>query len=49
MDFLGKMNHEGKTIILITHDIELVNYAKRIVFIKDGKIEKETTNSRWKK
>jgi putative ABC transport system ATP-binding protein len=48
MDFLGKMNHEGKTIILITHDIELVNYAKRIVHIKDGKIEKEVINRRWK-
>ena len=44
MDFLGKMHNEGKTIILITHDIELVNYAKRIVHIKDGKIEKESYN-----
>jgi putative ABC transport system ATP-binding protein len=41
MDFLGKMNKKGKTIILITHDINLVNYAKRIVYIKDGRIVKE--------
>lgn len=41
MDFLGKMNKEGKTIILITHDLELVRYAKRIIYIRDGKIEKE--------
>lgn len=46
MNFLGKLNKEGKTIVLITHDIELVNYAKRIVHIKDGKIEKETKNKR---
>ena len=44
MDFLGKMHDEGKTIILITHDIELVSYAKRIVHIKDGGIEKEIKN-----
>jgi len=44
MDFLGKMHAEGKTIILITHDIELVSYAKRIVHIKDGKIEREIKN-----
>jgi putative ABC transport system ATP-binding protein len=44
MNFLGKMHNEGKTVILITHDIELVNYAKRIIHIKDGKIEKETLN-----
>lgn len=41
MDFLGKLNQNGKTVILITHDLDLVNYAKRIVHIKDGKIEKE--------
>jgi putative ABC transport system ATP-binding protein len=41
MDFLGKLNQKGKTVILITHDLNLVNYAKRVVHIKDGKIEKE--------
>lgn len=41
MNFLGKLNKEGKTIILITHDLDLVKYAKRIVHIKDGKVEKE--------
>jgi len=28
---------------LITHDLELINYGKRIVYIKDGKVEKEVT------
>jgi putative ABC transport system ATP-binding protein len=46
MDFLGKLNKEGKTIILITHDIELVKYSKKIVYIKDGMIEKEEKNTR---
>ena len=46
MDFLGKMNNEGKTVILITHDIELVSYAKRVVHLKDGMIEKETNRGR---
>jgi putative ABC transport system ATP-binding protein len=44
MDFLGEMNKKGKTIILITHDLNLVHYAKKIVYIKDGKIEKEVMN-----
>ena len=47
MEFLGKMNRdEGKTIVLITHDIELVRYAKRIIYIKDGKIRKEVRHKR---
>jgi len=42
MEFLEKINmKERKTIILITHDIELVTYAKRTIHILDGKIEKE--------
>jgi putative ABC transport system ATP-binding protein len=44
MDYLGKLNQEGKTIVLITHDLNLVRYAKKIVYIKDGKIEKEIKN-----
>ncbi len=42
MDFLRKMNEEeGKTIILITHDLDLVRYVKRVVYILDGEIEKD--------
>ena len=41
MEFLEKMNKkEGKTIVLITHDIELIGYAKRTVKLFDGRIEK---------
>ena len=46
MDFLGKLNREGKTIVLITHDLNLVRYAKRIIYIKDGRVEKEVINSK---
>lgn len=41
MEFLTKMNKdEGKTIIMVTHDDELSQYANRIEFLKDGKIIK---------
>jgi putative ABC transport system ATP-binding protein len=45
IEFLVKLNQMGKTVILITHDLGLVNFAQRIVYIRDGKIEKETINS----
>ena len=44
MDFLGRINKEGKTIILITHDLELIKYSKRVVHIKDGRIISDTKN-----
>lgn len=46
MDFLKKINRDGKTIVLITHDLELVKHAKRIIYLRDGKIEKEVTNGK---
>jgi putative ABC transport system ATP-binding protein len=43
MNFLVKLNKdEGKTVILITHDLHLIEYAKRIIALKDGAIEKDT-------
>lgn len=45
MNFLGNLNKkEGKTIILVTHDLHLVRYARRVVHLKDGKIEKDSEN-----
>ncbi len=44
MDFLGKLHDEGKTIVLVTHDLNLVHYAKKVVYIKDGRIERDVAN-----
>ncbi len=38
LDFLKKLNSEGKTIVIITHDNSIALEAKRVVRIHDGKI-----------
>ena len=39
MGILKGLNEEGRTIILITHDSDIAMEAKRIIHIKDGRID----------
>ncbi len=38
MDLFQELNKEGKTIVLITHDLDVASKAKRRITLKDGKI-----------
>ncbi|WP_456369508.1 ABC transporter ATP-binding protein [Geoglobus sp.] len=38
MEILRKLNEEGVTIILVTHDESLRSYADRVVRLRDGRI-----------
>lgn len=35
-----ELNKKGKTIILVTHDLDLIKYANKVLKLKDGKITK---------
>ena len=41
MDVLNKIHrNDSKTIIIVTHDFYLVKRAERVVFLKDGQVER---------
>ena len=47
LDFLQKLHKkEDKTIVMVTHDVNLSKVAERIEFLKDGKIVKSLNNHR---
>lgn len=41
IQILKELHKEGRTVILITHDNEIAAQAKRVIRIKDGKIERD--------
>lgn len=41
---LQELHKEGRTVILITHDNEIAAQAKRVIRIKDGKVELDYEN-----
>jgi putative ABC transport system ATP-binding protein len=49
LEFLEKLNKQGKTIVMVTHDPDLAKQHARIVYwLKDGKLEKVTKrNGHW--
>ena len=45
MEILKGLHAEGRTVILITHDNEIAERAKRIIRIMDGKIVDDRINN----
>lgn len=44
MEAFQKLNRDGHTIILITHEMDVADYANRTIHIRDGKIEKDVAS-----
>ncbi len=42
LGLLSTLNKQGKTVIIITHDMNVAKYAHRIVTLRDGVIESDT-------
>jgi len=41
MQTFQELNRKGNTIVLITHEMEVANFAKRIISVRDGRIESD--------
>ena len=41
MEFLRKLNERGVTVVMITHDLDVANHAKRVLHIRDGQFAEQ--------
>ena len=48
MGIFQNLNDEGRTIVMITHEPDIAEHAKRIILIRDGKIVSDSTNHKRK-
>ena len=43
MELFGELNRDGQTILMVTHEEEIASHARRLIRMRDGKIEYDTT------
>jgi putative ABC transport system ATP-binding protein len=43
MDIFGALSEAGNTIILITHEEDIARYTRRVIRLRDGKIESDAS------
>jgi putative ABC transport system ATP-binding protein len=42
MGIFQKLNDEGMTVVMVTHELDIANYCKRVVVMRDGLIRSDT-------
>ncbi|OGI26265.1 MAG: hypothetical protein A3J76_04485 [Candidatus Moranbacteria bacterium RBG_13_45_13] len=45
MKTFQELNEKGHTIVIITHEMEIAQFARRIISVRDGLIEKDVKNN----
>ena len=43
MELFGELNRRGQTILMVTHEEEIATHARRLIHMRDGKIEHDSS------
>jgi putative ABC transport system ATP-binding protein len=41
IDLLGRLNADGTTLVVVTHDDTMARAARRVVHMRDGRVERD--------
>lgn len=44
MALLTELHREGRTIVMVTHEVDIAGFAQRIIHFRDGRIENDALN-----
>jgi putative ABC transport system ATP-binding protein len=44
MQMLRRLNESGKTIIMVTHENDIAQWARRVIRLRDGEVESDVRN-----
>ena len=49
MAIFQNLNDEGHTVVMITHEPDIADHAKRVIYVRDGKVIKDVINKKQKR
>ena len=41
MALFDRLHKQGNTIVLVTHELDIAMHARRVIHIRDGKVERD--------
>ncbi len=46
MAVFGELHSQGQTIVVVTHEPSIAQYAERVIVLRDGRLDTDTRNTK---